>query len=135
MFNINLFNLARYAVTGPPKPQPSEEVSLHDELWQLIPRLYPYVGFDHVLVMIWCCRPQPPPEVTKPPGVLEVRPAPGVCNCDRHDWSPHFERARYLKNEEDSLMGKLLDVREEVRYITFFLQAVDKRLYKTVGII
>lgn len=32
-------------------------------------------------------------------------------------------------------MGKLLDVREEVRYITFFLQAVDKRLYKTVGII
>lgn len=32
-------------------------------------------------------------------------------------------------------MGKLLDVREEVRYITFFLKTVVKRIYKTVGII
>uniref|UniRef100_A0A1B6KH31 Uncharacterized protein n=1 Tax=Graphocephala atropunctata TaxID=36148 RepID=A0A1B6KH31_9HEMI len=58
-------------------------------------------------------RPERPPEVTKPPGVLEVRPAPGVCSCDRHDWSPHYERAKYLKETEECLMEKLLDVREE----------------------
>lgn len=69
---------------------------------------------NFVLFLTQWCRPQPPPEVTKPPGVLEVRPAPGLCTCDRHDWSPHFERARYLKNAENCLMEKLLDVREEV---------------------
>ncbi|XP_054269531.1 uncharacterized protein LOC128990905 [Macrosteles quadrilineatus] len=58
-------------------------------------------------------RPSPPPEVTKPPGALEVRPAAGVCTCDRHDWNIHFDRAKHLRNTEDCLMEKLLHVRKE----------------------